>query len=78
MSKLPAWTIALILSLSGVSVFGLLCLTVIQFQEGNLRIRFEAPGGIKLDAGVEKGLSQGNREKRLLLENKQEQAEIAE
>lgn len=66
MNKPTMWAIALILSLSGVSVFGLLCVTAVQFQEGNLQIRFEGPGGIKLDAGVSKSKVDEEGEKRLL------------
>lgn len=69
MSKLPGCTIALILSVAGVSVFSLLCATAIQFQGGDLRIRFEAPGGIKVDAGVNKGQGTGEDEKLSLPED---------
>jgi hypothetical protein len=52
MTKLQSWAIAL--PVSAVVVFAMLCLTVVRFQDGTLRIYFEAPGGIKLEAGVEK------------------------
>lgn len=55
MNRPPAWMLALIFSLSGISVFGLLCLTAVHFQGGNFRIYFEGPGGLKIDAGVDKG-----------------------
>lgn len=65
MKKPPVWALALILPLSGISVVGLLCLTAIHFQEGNLQLRFEAPGGLRIDAGVDK--RRGNEVERLLL-----------
>jgi hypothetical protein len=46
MKNVRPWAIALIFSLSGVAVFGLLCLTIIHFEEGSLQIYFEAPGGL--------------------------------
>lgn len=68
MDKPPVWVIALILSIFGISVFSLLCVTAIQLQEGNLQIRFEALG-VKVDAGVEKGKDPVADEKPLLLED---------
>jgi hypothetical protein len=52
MTRLNIWTIAF--PVSAITAFALLCLTVIRFQDGTLHIYFEAPGGIKLEAGVEK------------------------
>ena len=62
MDRLQFWAISL--PLSAIVVFALLCLTVTQFREGVFRIYFEAPGGIKLEADVDKGGS--DAENRLL------------
>jgi hypothetical protein len=53
MRRLTLWAVAT--SVTGISVFGFFCLTVIHFNEGALRLSFQAPWGIKLDAELNRG-----------------------